>query len=47
MFICRADRHLGVVHKLLSHGALREGSAVGHFTAEFLPSDALIQFVHF
>lgn len=37
MFIRKAVRSLGVVYKLFSHGALREGSVVGRFTAGFLP----------
>lgn len=37
MFIRRAVKSLGAVYKPFSHGAVREGSAVGRFIAGFLP----------
>lgn len=38
MFIRKAVKSLGAVYKLVSHGAAREGSAVGSFIARFLPT---------
>lgn len=37
MFIREAVKSLGAVYKPFSHGAVREGSAVGCFIAGFLP----------
>ena len=37
MFIRKAVKSVGVVYKLFSHGAVREGGTVGRFIAGFLP----------
>lgn len=48
MFIRKAVQSLGAVYKLFSHGAVREGSAVGRFMLGFSQGlcDAVYQPTH-